>query len=72
LIKEPRDLKTIKAMVKDGRIQNAAELERDILLMFANAIMYNKTDSDIYNWSKEMQVETDKLLQLFKESYDTT
>lgn len=72
LIKEPRDLKTIKQMVKDGRIQNAAELERDILLMFANAIMYNKDDTDIYNWAKEMQIETDKLLQLFKESDDTT
>lgn len=72
LIKEPRDLKTIKQMVKDGRIQNAAELEREILLMFANAIMYNKDGTDINNWSKEMQIETDKLLQLFKESYDTT
>ncbi|CCH42525.1 Transcription intermediary factor 1-alpha [Wickerhamomyces ciferrii] len=68
IIKEPRDLKTIRQMIKDGRIQTSEQLERDILLMFANAIMYNKTGSDVYEWSKEMQVETDNFLQLFKES----
>ncbi|ODV72871.1 Bromodomain-containing protein [Cyberlindnera jadinii NRRL Y-1542] len=68
LIKKPRDLKTIKQMVKDGRIQTNLELEREILLMFANAIMYNKTGTDIYEWTKEMQPEVDKLIELFNES----
>lgn len=68
LVKKPRDLKTIKQMVKDGRIQTNMELEREILLMFANAIMYNKTGTDIYEWTKEMQLEVDKMIELFNES----
>ncbi|ODV61283.1 Bromodomain-containing protein, partial [Ascoidea rubescens DSM 1968] len=68
LVYEPRDLKTIKQMIKDGRITNSRELEREILLMFSNAIMYNKSNSDVYQWAKEMQRETDVLISLFKEA----
>lgn len=68
LIKQPRDLKTIKQMVKDGRLQSGEELEREILLMFANAIMYNRTGRDIYKWAKEMQVDVDKTIDMLRET----
>jgi hypothetical protein len=67
LIKQPIDLKTIKQKVKDGRIKTKEELERDILLIFANAVMYNKTGTDIYVWGKEMQVQADKMIEMFNE-----
>lgn len=70
LVKEPRDLKTIKQMVKDGRIKSSLALERDISLMFANAIMYNRTGSDIYGWARQMQSECDKMIEMFKGTLD--
>ncbi|KAK9374616.1 uncharacterized protein V1513DRAFT_445451 [Lipomyces chichibuensis] len=66
LVYEPTDLRTIKGMVKEGRIQNSSELEREIMKMFANAVMYNKWDSDIGEWSREMQRETETLIAVFR------
>ncbi|KAK9450435.1 uncharacterized protein V1518DRAFT_210943 [Limtongia smithiae] len=66
LIHQPTDLRTIKAMVKDGRIQNSSELEREVMKMFANAVMYNSWDSDISEWSREMQRETETLIAVFR------
>ena len=42
------DLKTIKTRVKDGVITNSLEFQRDIFLMFANAMMYNRPGSDVH------------------------
>ncbi|KAK9429485.1 hypothetical protein V1505DRAFT_373887 [Lipomyces doorenjongii] len=66
LVYEPTDLRTIKGMVKEGRIQNSSELEREIMKMFANAVMYNRWDSDIGEWSREMQRETETLIAVFR------
>lgn len=66
LIYEPTDLRTIKAKVKDGRIQSTAELERELQLMFANAVMYNGWDSDVSMWTREMQHDAETLLVLFR------
>ncbi|CDR46614.1 CYFA0S24e01156g1_1 [Cyberlindnera fabianii] len=68
LIKEPRDLKTIKQMIKLGKIQTSEQLERDILLMFANAVMYNRTDTDVYGWARDMQLATDDMIKVFREA----
>ncbi|AAW45314.2 conserved hypothetical protein [Cryptococcus deneoformans JEC21] len=54
VIKRPMDLKTIKGKIKDGRIERIDELERDVLLMFSNAMMYNAPDSQVYEMAKEM------------------
>lgn len=67
LIKDPTDLKTIRAKVKDGRIQTKDELQREILLMYANAIMYNKSNTDVFEWSLEMVAETEKLWDLLEQ-----
>ena len=48
IVKRPMDLKTIKTKVRDGMIGNSLEFQRDIYLMFANAMMYNRPGSDVY------------------------
>lgn len=48
------DLKTIKARVKDGLTSNSLEFQRDVYLMFANAMMYNRPGSEIYNMAEEV------------------
>lgn len=54
IVKRPMDLKTIKARVKDGLISNSLEFQRDICLMFANAMMYNRPGSEIHNMAEEV------------------
>ncbi|PSR73404.1 hypothetical protein PHLCEN_2v10696 [Hermanssonia centrifuga] len=54
IVKRPMDLKTIKARVKDGLIANSLEFQRDVYLMFANAMMYNRPGSEIYNMAEEI------------------
>ncbi len=54
IVKRPMDLKTIKARVKDGLIANSLEFQRDIYLMFANAMMYNRPGSDVHNMAEEV------------------
>lgn len=66
LIYGPTDIRTIKAQVKDGRIKDTAELERELQRMFANAVMYNGWDSDVSVWTREMQHDTETLLALFR------
>ena len=56
IVKRPMDLKTIKARVKDGLISNSLEFQRDIYLMFANAMMYNRPGSEIHNMAEEVSV----------------
>jgi bromodomain-containing protein 8 len=54
IVKRPMDLKTIKARIKDGGIVNSLEFQRDVYLMFANAMMYNRPKSDIYTMTEEV------------------
>lgn len=54
LVKRPMDLKTIKTRVKDGQISNSLEFQRDVYLMFANAMMYNRPGSEIYAMAEEV------------------
>jgi bromodomain-containing protein 8 len=56
IVKRPIDLKTIKARVRDGVISNSAEFQRDVFLMFANAMMYNRPGSDIYNMAEDVRL----------------
>ena len=54
IVKRPMDLKTIKARVKEGTISNSLEFQRDIYLMFANAMIYNRPGSEIYAMAEEV------------------
>jgi bromodomain-containing protein 8 len=59
IVKRPMDLKTIKAKIKDGAISNSLEFQRDVYLMFANAMMYNRPGSDIYTMTEDVCVATE-------------
>ncbi|KAI9574452.1 hypothetical protein HD554DRAFT_2047150 [Boletus coccyginus] len=68
IIKRPMDLKTIKARVKDGIISNSLEFQRDVYLMFANAMMYNRPTSDIYHMAEEMMAESEVHINTFRQT----
>jgi bromodomain-containing protein 8 len=55
IVKRPMDLKTIKARIRDGLISNSAEFQRDVYLMFANAMMFNRPNSDIYMMAEDVR-----------------
>jgi bromodomain-containing protein 8 len=54
IVKRPMDLKTIKTRFKDGVIGNSLEYQRDIYLMFANAMMYNRPGSDVHAMAEDV------------------
>ena len=56
IVKRPMDLKTIKTRVKDGVIANSLEFQRDIYLMFANAMMYNRPGSDVHAMAEDVSL----------------
>ena len=54
IVKRPIDLKAIKTKIRDGRVTDSHEYQRDIYLMFANSMMYNRPDSDLYKMAEEV------------------
>ncbi|OJT03766.1 Bromodomain-containing protein 8 [Trametes pubescens] len=68
IVKRPMDLKTIKSRVKDGLIANSLEFQRDIYLMFANAMMYNRPGSEIYNMAEEMLISSEREINAFRQT----
>jgi Bromodomain len=55
IVKRPMDVKTIKAHIREGQIASSAEFQRDVYLMFANSLMYNRPGSDIYTMAEEVR-----------------
>lgn len=55
IVRRPMDLKTIKARIRDGQIASSDEFQRDVYLMFANSLMYNRPGSDIFNMAEEVR-----------------
>ncbi|KAG8578508.1 hypothetical protein GDO81_010519 [Engystomops pustulosus] len=55
IVQRPMDLSTIKKNIETGLIRSTAEFQRDIMLMFQNAVMYNSSDHDVYHMAVEMQ-----------------
>lgn len=68
LIYSPTDLRTIKSQIKDGKIRDTNELERELQKMFANAVMYNSWDSEMSQWAREMHHDAENLLAIFKDA----
>jgi bromodomain-containing protein 8 len=54
VIFRPMDLSTIKKNIENGVIKSTRIFQRDIMLMFTNAIMYNSSNHDIHKISVEM------------------
>uniref|UniRef100_A0A914X430 Bromo domain-containing protein n=1 Tax=Plectus sambesii TaxID=2011161 RepID=A0A914X430_9BILA len=53
-IKHPMDLAKLKKQVESGEIRTTGEFKRRLLMMFANAVMYNSTGHDVNIYAKEM------------------
>lgn len=72
VIYRPMDLQTIRKHIENGAIKTTAEFQRDVLLMFSNAIMYNKTNQVVYNMAQEMQQESIEHIQIFLQAQQDT
>lgn len=57
IVYRPMDLLTIKKNIENGYIRTTLEFQRDMMLMFQNAIMYNSSDHDVFHMAIEMQKE---------------
>lgn len=71
-IYQPKDLKGILRAVKlkqDPPVYGLVkELERDIMLMFANCVMYNKSDGDLVELTRSMSSDASKMFKMFEEA----
>lgn len=60
------DLSTIKKNIENGTIKTNKAFQRDIMLMFQNAIMYNRSDHDVYRMACDMQTDVLKIFEVRK------
>nr|XP_061801187.1 bromodomain-containing protein 8-like [Nerophis lumbriciformis] len=65
IVHRPMDLATIKKNIESGTMRTTAEFQRDIMLMFQNAVMYNSLDHDVYHMAVEMQRDVLEQIQQF-------
>ncbi|KAI0284237.1 Bromodomain-containing protein [Russula aff. rugulosa BPL654] len=68
IVKRPMDLKTIKSHIREGQITSSDEFQRDVYLMFANSLMYNRPGSDIFNMAEEMMLESEAQINTFRQT----
>ncbi len=61
VVQQPTDLKTIKAMVKDGRVCSMAAFTRALQLMITNAAIYNGSGSEVFDMALAFQQEIDSI-----------
>lgn len=60
----PMDLSLLKKSVDSGAVRTTAEVHRDMLLMFQNAVMYNSSDHDVHHMAVEMQRDVIQQIQV--------
>ncbi|XP_037605699.1 bromodomain-containing protein 8-like isoform X2 [Sebastes umbrosus] len=65
IVQRPMDLAAIKKNIETGSTRTTAEFQRDIMLMFQNAVMYNSLDHDVYHMALEMQRDVLEQIQQF-------
>ncbi|KAF0038333.1 hypothetical protein F2P81_008817 [Scophthalmus maximus] len=65
IVHRPMDLAAIKKNIETSLIRTTAEFQRDIMLMFQNAVMYNSLDHDVYHMALEMQRDVLEQIQQF-------
>lgn len=68
LIHFPTDMKSIRNKIRDGKITTSKQFHREILLLFANAIMYNGENSTIAQWAKEGFAYSEEMISMFMET----
>ncbi|PVH22877.1 mitochondrial import inner membrane translocase subunit TIM9 [Candidozyma haemuli] len=71
VIYEPKDLKSILKAIRQKDVQayeTVKELERDIMLMFANCVMYNKSSTHLVEMAKQMKDDVRKTFKMFEDA----
>lgn len=68
IVKRPMDLKTIKGKIRDGHITSSSQFHRDILLMLANAHMYNKPGTPVADMTQEMYQHAEEQIRNFMDT----
>lgn len=68
----PKDLKSILKAIKQkdepAAYETVKELERDIMLMFANCVMYNKSSAHLVDMAKQMRDDVTFTFQMFEDA----
>uniref|UniRef100_A0A8B9NBN7 Bromo domain-containing protein n=1 Tax=Accipiter nisus TaxID=211598 RepID=A0A8B9NBN7_9AVES len=67
VVKRPMDLTSIKRRLSKGHIQSMIQFQRDLMLMFQNAMMYNSFNHHVHRMAMEMQREVLEELQMLCE-----
>lgn len=74
IVHHPRDLKLMMKAVKLKQHSPVytlvKQLQRDVMLMFANCIMYNRSDDDLYKLTTSMRQDVNDNMPMFKEAED--
>ncbi|KNZ45294.1 hypothetical protein VP01_828g4 [Puccinia sorghi] len=65
IVKRPMDLRTLAKKLRDGKVTSTEEYRRDLMLMLANAVMFNHEESEVTKHAKELMVECDRLVSIF-------
>ncbi|KAM6055078.1 bromodomain-containing protein 8-like [Theristicus caerulescens] len=68
VVKRPMDLTSIKRRLSKGHIQSMVQFQRDLMLMFQNAVMYNSFNHHVHRMAMEMQREVLEQLQMLGEA----
>ncbi|KAM6379673.1 bromodomain-containing protein 8-like [Pluvialis apricaria] len=68
VVKRPMDLTSIKRRLSKGHIQSMVQFQRDLMLMFQNAMMYNSFNHHVHRMAIEMQQEVLEQLQMLGEA----
>lgn len=72
VVYEPKDLKSILKAIKQKEeppaYETVKELERDIILMFANCVMFNKSSTHLVKMAKEMKDDGRKAFKMFEDA----
>lgn len=63
------DLATLKKQLDAGKVTDMIEFKRRLLLMFANAVMFNSTGHDVNNYAKEMAADALSSLKVIHLSF---
>ncbi|MCP9263935.1 AT hook and Bromodomain domain containing protein [Dirofilaria immitis] len=59
-------LEHIKKQLDGGSLSGMSDFKRNVLLMFANAVMFNSTGHDVNHYAKEMAVDTLSSLKMLQ------
>ncbi|XP_037077839.1 bromodomain-containing protein 8-like [Pollicipes pollicipes] len=64
IVKHPMDLAQMKRNVEAGTVNTTLQFQRDLMLMFCNAMMFNSSDHEVHRFAREMQAECVEKIQM--------